>query len=393
MIEIDAGFPGGSVMVEDVDEARGRIRFAPGHHPGRGWQAWYYFRVRGLDPATAPVRLELARHDWKWLSRAHFSLDDRSWAQTEPGQATDGYMRYEVEAASNELWFAWGVPYLPRHADQLARDALEEGPPVQSFELCRSTEGRPVQGLRLGATGSDEPLGIWVQARQHAWEASASWVCDELVRWLLSTDPRARRVRSLAEIHVVPIMDVDNVVRGAGGKGEDPRDHARDWDAAPHWPAVAAVQGRIRALASEGRFDVFLDIHGPGREAPFFFTRPREMLPPVAAERLERFQRVANVRPWSDKVARGDRSPSTDLYYEEKVPGRLGPHDFCFAARIPPGVGAVEWLYGEVTSTALALVLETVADTPLASAAGLRRQAEAIGVALGRYLDDVTRPS
>ena len=39
--------------------------------------------------------------------------------------------------------------------------------------------------------------GVWIQARQHAWETGGSWVSRGLIEWLVSDDPRAETLRNL----------------------------------------------------------------------------------------------------------------------------------------------------------------------------------------------------
>ena len=113
---------------------------------------------------------------------------------------------------------------------------------------------------------SEQPakFGVWVQARQHAWEAGSSWVGRGFAEWAASDDPAAIDLRRRASIWYVPIMDVDRVAIGAGGKESTPRDHNRDWSDHPHYPAVAAAQSRILAADKAGRFDLFVDLHNPG---------------------------------------------------------------------------------------------------------------------------------
>ena len=60
---------------------------------------------------------------------------------------------------------------------------------------------------------------------------------------------------------VIPIMDVDSVTAGRGGKNQQPHDHNRDWSAQPHWKAVASAMSRLRTLNAQGRLELFMDVH------------------------------------------------------------------------------------------------------------------------------------
>ena len=96
-----------------------------------------------------------------------------------------------------------------------------------------------MQGIRFGGTETTiKPKGVWIQARQHAWESGSSWVGKGLLDWAVSQDPLAVQLRRSTTIHFVPIMDVDSVAEGAGGKDAVPRVHNRDWDASPVYPEV-----------------------------------------------------------------------------------------------------------------------------------------------------------
>ena len=63
--------------------------------------------------------------------------------------------------------------------------------------LAKTREGRPVYGIKLGGGDEDQPapLGVWVQARQHAWEAGGSWVSRGFVEWSASDGPAAVELR------------------------------------------------------------------------------------------------------------------------------------------------------------------------------------------------------
>jgi murein tripeptide amidase MpaA len=133
-----------------------------------------------------------------------------------------------------------------------------------------------------------------LQARQHAWESGASWVCRGLAEWLAGDDPRARHLREKCEIYIVPIMDIDNTATGNGGKEALPQDHNRDWTDQPHHAEVAAAQKHLRRLSEQGRLALFVDLHNPGPsdKQPFFYVCPDETLVKVGRRNLDRWLTV-----------------------------------------------------------------------------------------------------
>jgi len=298
-LTVEADFEGSSVRLIEIDEVTQTVRFMPGGDPARGWPCWWYFKVKGLQPSKA-LHLELQASDlpmpkangapsgkplsgnWSMPERAAYSLDGQTWLQTNAGSKQEQRMHYRLELEPTEVLVAWGPPYPPAQAQAMVNRLAAAHPAATASELCRSREGRTVPMLRV-AEGERAPakrFGIWVQARQHAWESGASWVGEGFAEWLLSSAPEAAWIRQYGECFIVPIMDVDNTATGNGGKEALPQDHNRDWTAKPNWNEVAAAQRQIHRWAAEGRMDFFIDLHNPAPNdlKAFFFAGPDEML-------------------------------------------------------------------------------------------------------------------
>ena len=277
-------------------------------------------------------------------ARAAFSADDVTWRHTDPGRREGDRITYEVIGDGGPLWVAWGPPFTPRDTDELIVQAGMISPAVTPIELARTRGGRPVRGLRVSEAAGPAPAAIWIQARQHAWESGSSWVARGLVEWLVSDDADARRLRQHAEVFVVPIMDVDNVATGDGGKEADPRDHNRDWDDKPVYPEVAAAQDRLRELAKSGRLDLFLDLHNPaaGDARPFFFVGPSEMLPGPARSLRDPFPRTGpgpHQRPARARRGAARHRPglSSPLAADQRPVG-VRPRQPAYRRRLPGNV-------------------------------------------------------
>lgn len=284
-LSVASDFPGGSAELISLDAAAGIVHIRPALREGQGWPCWWYFRVDGAKAGqemTVKVNAHPGRFQpgagalapsWSQPVHAVFSADDAVWTQTERVQRdretqTAGY---RLTAPAERFWVAWGPPFLPRHADAVIEELARARPDSEVFELAKTREGRPVKGLRLGA--ADAPRAVWVHARQHAWEAGSSWVAKGFAEWVAGNDPLAIGLRSRCSVWWVPVMDVDRVAVGAGGKNAVPRDHNRDWAGQPHYPEVAAAQAAISRLEKEGKLRVFIDLHNPGPDdsQSFFF--------------------------------------------------------------------------------------------------------------------------
>jgi hypothetical protein len=289
-LRVVTNFPGGSAQVESLDAKSNTLRITPTPHPDKGWACWWYFKLEGVRTGET-ITVDVGTDTFAKPDRAFYSLDNRTWKQTAPGVRRGERIIYRQQLDAPEVWFAWGPPFVLKDAQALVERATKASPSATAFELCKSREGPAVPALRIAQGERAERYGVWVGARQHAWESGSSWVAKGLVDWLVSTDPRAETLRSKAAVYVVPIMDVDNVERGAGGKNQKPQDHNRDWTDDPYWPEVRAAQKLVTTLDSYRAFDLFLDLHNPApndRE-PEFFLPPREKLSMRAGRNLDDF--------------------------------------------------------------------------------------------------------
>ncbi len=385
-LRVSTDFEGGSAHVESIDSTKRLIRFMPGGDPQRGWPCWWYLRVDGLANGE-PLTLDLGGSDrptrnngadtgkplaasWAMAARAMFSTDGKTWQPTAAGRRDGLRLHYEVTGAGGPLWVAWGPPFTPRDTEALLAQAEKSMPAAKSFELARTREGRAVRGLRVSEQKTGKLPGVWVQARQHAWESGGSWVARGFTEWLVSDDADARWLRQHAEVFIVPIMDVDNVATGNGGKEANPRDHNRDWDDKPVYPEVAAAQARLRELTKENRLDVFLDLHNPapGDARPFFFIGPRELMAEPARVNLSNFLALARARI------------SGPLELADK-PRETGPSYHPLWRQI-----SGQWVSDHGNSHTVAACLETSWNTPASTTDGYRTVGKQLGLAVVDFL-------
>jgi hypothetical protein len=320
LLSVHADFEGGSVRVLEIDQQARSIRFMPGGDPERGWPCWWYFRIDGMTPGET-LRLQLQGSNatlpkpdgqvskplspaWAMPKQATFSTDGAHWGHTAEGTRTDAEMVYQLQVPADSVFVAWGPPYTPKTATAFVRTMGESSPLADAQELCRSREGRSVPMLHVseGNLPAEKRFGVWIQARQHAWESGSSWVAQGVGEWLLSENDDAAWLRQHAEIFLIPIMDVDNTATGNGGKDALPHDHNRDWSAEPHWNEVVAAQRKVNDLIAAGRMDLFVDLHNPAAsDSTFFYILPADVLQEPKIGLRNRFIELALDRIRSSK--------------------------------------------------------------------------------------------
>lgn len=395
-LRFSSGFEGGSGDLLQLSQEKQHVRFRPSSDPRFGWPCWWCFRLDGIDPGR-PITFEVdatgvrkadggnqqadgqpLAPSWMMPRQAFYSTDGENWEQTDAGvRAGEGggsRMAWTATVATTTAWFAWGPRFVPSDAQSLVDRIAEESPHAEAFELARTREGRSVPALKFSAVddAADEArYGVWIQARQHAWESGSSWVCRGLTEWLAGDDPSAAWLRRRADVVIVPIMDIDNTYRGAGGKGQLPQDHNRDWSETPHWRSTAAAMQGIRDLDEAGRFDLFVDLHNPapGDQQPYFFYPPDKEL----SERGRR-NGVAFFEACREEII----GPLT-LSPRRRISGKA--YDPILWERI-----SKNWVVANTSEHVVAVTLETAWNTPASNQHGYLTVGRQLGGAISGYL-------
>ncbi len=375
-LAVDIDFPSGSAQILEIDSRQRLVRLVPTPHKDRGWACWWYCRITGIVPGET-ITLDVGEAPWATPDRAAFSLDNRSWSQTAAGEREGKRIVYRQQIDAREAWFAWGPPFTSADAQQLLDEAAAACPEARVYVLCRTRGDRDVPALTIERQSDDGTprRGVWIQARQHAWESGSSWVCHGLTTWLVSDDPRAASLRRQAVIHIVPIMDVDNVAIGAGGKNQVPHDHNRDWSDQPHWHSVRAAKERITAMDQAGRLDVFVDLHNPSASArnPYFYIPPRDLLSEQGRRNLDAFLSVARQEMTGPLSFRGHIEESGPRY--DKLWERISKN----------------WVSQNTAGHVVAVTLETAWNTPDSTIEGYRTVGRQLGLAIECYLRETPR--
>jgi len=337
-LRVSSNFPGGSARVLNIDQSNNSVRIMPAGDPTHGWPCWWFFRLDGAD-TNKPVVLEVIANqgtvqtdtpgqfrklpaNWSLPGQAAFSTDGTNWEHTAKGERQGNKGVYRINTSSSTLWLAWGPPFTLKDADELIRETCNRCPYARSFVLAHTRGGRPVPGVRIaepGATGSPH-FGIWIQARQHAWESGSSWVARGFLEWLVSDDLAAESLRRKADITVIPIMDVDSVETGQGGKDQMPHDQNRDWGTTTYYPEVGAAKDRLAAMMRADQLDLFLDLHDPAAtdRVVDFYIPPLPLLFPQRIANEDSFLQIVTKQVTGPLPFTGVIKPDVRTYDPEK---------------------------------------------------------------------------
>lgn len=380
-VSVSTNFVSGGGTANVIDYNPVTIFINPHNEGAGGWgQVWWYFKVEGLTIGEQVVlQLENGPGRAGIAPRVFFSYDNVVWGLTDNGKSIniDGksFFKYQHTVRGEKVWFAYDLPYTPDHMEKLLFSEAKRDPGVEVLELCKTKNNRPVMALRFNGNRKNESkkYGIWLQAREHAFETGGSWVVHELAKWLLSGDPAAKTLRNQTVITLVPIVDVDAVVEGRTGKNQVPYDHNREWDKYPsHWVEVRAIQSQINEFVKQNRVDLFIDCHGPGASTHPYFIVPFSDNLFYEKQRINRakFFEILDARPFDDRAK--NTQSMTQFFVSERPWDKIA-------------VTSSKWVDINANQHSIALTLEVNMGTPLSTQTGYQAEALVLGRAISEY--------
>jgi murein tripeptide amidase MpaA len=350
-VTVTTSFEGGNLgRVEQV--APNHLRCAvkgQADQAGRNRQAnWYYFRLDGLPKGEFQIDFTDLVGEYNFRPGSHavtrntrpvFSYDDRTWTHFSDQQASwdekEVRLTIRFKPERGTMWIAHTAPYTKR---ELGRLLDTRHPYLRQESIGKTFRGRDFPLLTITDTSVPETAKkvVWLMARQHGWETGTSWVADGAVRFLLSSDPEALKLRRSTVFKILSMFDPDGVAEGAVRFNVNGYDNNRNWDTvdAKLMPEIAAAKNAMLGWLDAGhRIDIFLALHNTEStdyvEGPVTAGGPA--VKAVAEDLVKRLRETTSFYdPRSPRDSMG-RSPidkgrmtvNQDLFAERKVPAFL----------------------------------------------------------------------
>jgi len=348
-IGIQSNFEAGNVgRIEKVSETHFRCGV-----PGESDQnkrnrqpSWFYFRmdgVKGKDVTLDLVDLEgeynFRPHDGRGLRnmRPVYSYDNRNWKHFDNAEwiAKPATMRVRFRAAGDRVWVARIAPYTNRDLEGLL-DRFRKHPHLSEQVIGKTIEGRPMRLLTVG--NPKVPVAskkvIWLMARQHSWETGTSWVAEGALRFLLSSDERAARIRDAFTFKIIPMADPDGVARGGVRFNKNGYDLNRNWDTVDPklMPEIHAQRKAVLDWVDSGnRIDLFLAMHNT--ESVDYIQGPVAAGGPRMEALAQRFWKLLDETTTFHSPGGPRDAPATTT---EGMKGRMSVNQGLFAERKVP---------------------------------------------------------
>jgi hypothetical protein len=345
-------FEGASLgKIEKVSETHFRCAVkGEADQDGRNRQAnWYYFRIDGAAGRNLTIDLVDLVGEYNYRAGTHavtrhtrpvYSYDAAVWKHFDKAEWDDGTitLRLQFTPEKNRMFIAHLPPYNNQELESLLK-SFHGHPHLKKTTVGKTVGGRDM--LLLTVTNpkvpDQEKKVVWLMARQHSWEAGTSWVAEGALRFLLSSDAQAIRIRDDFVFKIFPLADPDGVARGGVRFNANGYDLNRNWDTVDprRMPEIAAQRKAILDWVDSGRrIDFFLTLHNT--ESEDYVAGPLSAGGPGVLGLAERFSKRLNETTafYSPKGPRDSGQTTTPamkgrmmvtqaLFYERQIPAFL----------------------------------------------------------------------
>ncbi|MFN3653378.1 MAG: M14-type cytosolic carboxypeptidase [Armatimonadota bacterium] len=343
-ITFNTSFEGASLgKVEKLGETRFRCSVEGQYDErGRNRQAtWYYFRmdrVRGRHltltltdlvgeyndrPGAVPMSADTipvySEDGLTWRHFPQMEWDDR---------AKEATLRFRP--AADTIWIAHVPPYTHSDLLRLLRE-IDRSPAARIEVIGKTVQGRDLHLVTV--TDFHVPDAgkrtVWLQARQHAWEAGTSYVLEGALRFLTSEDERARELRRKLVFRFLPMGDPDGSARGKVRFNANGYDVNRHWDEVDlrakdllaSMPEIWYTKKLLLAEVDAGRaIDLMVNMHNT-ETAEYVDTLADD---PASRALVERFQQSlvnrSSFDPSRPPTFGTGRGTTNSLYQEKRIP-------------------------------------------------------------------------
>lgn len=250
---------------------------------GRNRQAtWHYFRMENV------AGRELTLHFTDFLGeyndvpstrapvgasyRPWFSEDNVHWQHVD-ALAWDGAKdeaTITLRPKGNTLWVAHVPPYTHTRLLNLLEE-IGRAPDARVEVIGKSALGRDLHLVTITDLAKPDAgkKVVWLISRQHPWETATSFTMEGALRFLISDDATARKLRGETIFKLMPMMNPDGVVRGDSRFNVNGYDTNRQWDLVDlrdkQWlekmPEIWYVKTKILAEHARQPISIMVNFH------------------------------------------------------------------------------------------------------------------------------------
>lgn len=261
-LSIYSAFDAGNIEVVDASQASQiRLRIRP--DAGDRHFQWFYFQV--CDAAGIDLNMVIENAGQTSFAKAFegyqavASIDQVHWFRV-PTSFDGQVLTISHQPEADIIYYAFFEPYSNiRHMQLLAEAQASDAVSIES--LCTTPDGHAHSLLTVTQCHDDEPIVVWITARQHPGEPMAEWWVEGFLDRLLDqTDSVSRSLLSRCVFYIVPNMCIDGSIRGHLRCNATGANLNREW--ADPCPKRSPEVFYVRQKMHETGIDIALDVHG-----------------------------------------------------------------------------------------------------------------------------------
>ena len=346
-VVFNTAFESGSIgRIDPLGDDEFRLHVA-GQQDARGHNrqaTWHYFRMENVAGRELTLRFTDFLGEYNDIPdkrapvgasyRPWYSEDNVHWQHVDElaWDASKDEATITLRPRGNTLWVAHVPPY--PHARLLGLlDEVGRAPEARVEVIGRSVLGRDLHLVTITNTALPDAAKktVWFIARQHPWETGTSYVMEGALRFLVSDDPAARRLRDTTLFRLMPMMNPDGAALGFVRFNANGYDTNRQWDLVDlrdkQWfekmPEIWYVKAAILSQHARQPVDLVFNLHND--ESNEYMETMVDAAPQVAMlDRL--FAALAEKtlfdpsRPKLSHVPTGPANPTLSLCPEARTP-------------------------------------------------------------------------
>lgn len=230
-------------------------------------RCWFYFGLTGFDTSRTLILSEKINKDYIAPNTLIFSYDKKQWQRQKYDSVRNFTKYYSGKFSDDTVWFCTGYPYtysrMIKYTDSIATY-------LDTSTLCYSEGGLRVPIYQISTKNQQAEYMVLLIARQHAFESLSNYFLEGIINFLLDSNELSEEVKKNVSFYIVPMMDVDNVYKGASGRMQKPVDFNRCWTSNSYWNAVKSTINFMNEKSKTQKLLLFFDIHStyPGGSRP-----------------------------------------------------------------------------------------------------------------------------